>query len=238
MSFAAQDMDPSHLDSYPTGENSEPAGLDCSSTSANYFSTNQGLDSLYQELDLDSLDEDVSLSVPDAMAEPSVSTYESCPASELDLTEAEQIELKSELTKLEEEILTLRSVLAAKEKRCGELRRKLGCMALVGLRHSLSMSWHDVQASNTCMKQKTSSALSSVGSAICRKLEDVKKSSTFRSLEGLMETVKSRVAGGKELGSVLLSSPASGSEPQSVPGSGYETIPGLGDQLLSVLKPE
>ncbi|XP_003510269.1 tumor protein D55 [Cricetulus griseus] len=230
-------MDLSHLDFYPTGENSDPAGLDCNSTSPNYFSTNQGLDSLYQELDLDSLDEDDSLPVPDAMTQSSVSTYESHPASEPELTEAELMELKSELTKLEEEILTLRSVLAAKEKQCGELRRKLGCMALMGLRQNLSKSWHDVQASNTCMKQKTSSALSSVGSAICRKLEDVKKSSTFRSLEGLMETVKSRVAGVRELGSGLSSS-VSGNDPYSVPRSGYETVPGLGDELLSVLKPE
>lgn len=63
-------------------------------------------------------------------------------------------------------------------------------MALMGLRQNLSKSWHDVQASNTCMKQKTSTALSSVGSAICSKLEDMKKSSAFRSLEGLMGTVK------------------------------------------------
>ncbi|XP_059103383.1 tumor protein D55 [Peromyscus eremicus] len=238
MSFAAQDMDPSHPESYSTGEKSEPAGLDCNSTNPNYFSTNQGLDSLYQELDLDSLDEDVSLSAPDATTETSASTNESHPASEPDLTEAEQMELKSELTKLEEEILTLHNMLAAKEKRCEELRRKLGCMALVGLRQNLSKRWHDVQASNTCMKQKTLTALSSVGSAICRKLEDMKKSSTFRSLEGLMGTVKSKVAGGRELGSGLLSSLASGSDPHSVPRSGYESVPGPGDQLLSVPKPE
>ncbi|KAL1788972.1 tumor protein D55 [Sigmodon hispidus] len=230
-------MDGSHLNSYPTDENSEPAGLDCNSTSPNYFSTNQGLDSLYQELDLDSLDEEVSLSVPDAMRETSASTYESHPASEPDLTEAEQMELKSELTKLEEEIQTLRDVLAAKEKRYRELRRKLGCVTLVGLRQHLSKSWHDVQASNICMKQKTSTALSSVGSAVCRKLEDMKKSSTFRSLEGLMGTMKSRVAGSRELGSGL-SSPASGSDSHSVPENGYETVPVLGDQLLSVPKPE
>ena len=99
--------------SCPTGENSEPADLDCNSTSPIYLSPNQGQDSLYQELDLDSLDEDVSLSVPEAMTETSVSTSESHPASEPGLSEAEQMELQSELTKLEEEILALRDVLAA-----------------------------------------------------------------------------------------------------------------------------
>ncbi|XP_051003079.1 tumor protein D55 [Acomys russatus] len=232
-------MDLSHLESSLTGQNSEPAGLGCSSTNPNCFSTNQGPDSLYQELDLDSLDEDLSLSIVEATTETPASTHESHAASEPELTEAEQMELKTELTKLEEEISTLRDVLATKEKRCSELRRKLGCAALVGLRHNLSKSWHEVQASNTYMRQKTSTALSLVGSAICRKLEDMKKSSTFRSLEGLMGTVKSRVAGGRELGSGLLSSPASGNDPQSLPGSGFETVPELGDQLLaSVLKPQ
>lgn len=230
-------MDQSHLESYPTGQKSEPAGLAVSSTSPNCFSSNQGLDSVYQDLDLDSLNEDLSLSVPDAMTETSASTNESRLASEPDLT-AEQLELKSELTKLEEEILNLRDLLAAKEKRCGELKRKLGCVPLVGLRQNLSKSWHDVQASNTYMKQKTSTALASVGSAICRKLGDVKNSSTFRSLEGLVGTVKSRVAGGRELGSGLLPSPVSGSDPHSALGSGYETVAGLDEQLFSVLKPE
>lgn len=232
-------MDRSHLESNRTDENSEPAGLDCSSTSPNYFSTNQGLDSLYQDLDLDSLNEELSLSVLEVTTETPPSTYESHAASEPDLTEAEQMELKTELSKLEEEISTLRNMLATKEKQCDELRRKLGCVAMVRLRQNLSKSWHDVQASNTYTKQKTSTALSLVGSAICRKLEDMKKSSTFRSLEGLMGTVKSRVAGGRELASRLLSSPASGSDLQSIPASGSETVPELEDQLLSfVLKPQ
>ncbi|XP_021075478.1 tumor protein D55 [Mus pahari] len=231
-------MDQSHLESYPTGQKSKPAGLAVGSTSPSCFSSNQGLDSIYQDLDLDSLNEDLSLSVPDAMTETSASTNESHPASEPDLMEAEQLELKSELTKLEEEILNLRDLLAAKEKRCGELKRKLGCVPLVGLRQNLSKSWHDVQAPNTYVKQKTSTALASVGSAICRKLGDVKNSSTFRSLEGLVGTVKSRVAGGREVSSGLLPSPASGSDSHSALGSGYGTVEGLDEQLFSVLKPE
>lgn len=130
-------MDQSHLESYPTGQKSEPAGLSVSSTSPNCLSSNQGLDSVYQDLDLDSLNEDLSLSVPDALTETSASTNESHPASQPDLTEAEQLDLKSELTKLEEEILNLRALLTAKEKRCGELKRKLGCVPLVGLRQNL-----------------------------------------------------------------------------------------------------
>lgn len=49
---------------------------------------------------------------------------------------------------VEEEIVTLRQVLAAKERHCGELRRKLGLSALEGLRQNLSRSWQDVQGSS------------------------------------------------------------------------------------------
>eukprot|EP00071_Canis_lupus_P031142 XP_022264699.1 tumor protein D54 isoform X4 [Canis lupus familiaris] len=104
------------------------------------------------------------------------------PAAE-GLTEAEEEELRAELAKVEEEIVTLRQVLAAKERHCAELKRKLGLSALEGLKQNLSRSWHDVQVSNAYKKtqetlsqagQKTSAALSTVGSAISRKLGDMR----------------------------------------------------------------
>lgn len=52
------------------------------------------------------------------------------------------------LLQVEEEIVTLRQVLAAKERHCAELKRKLGLSALEGLKQNLSRSWHDVQVSN------------------------------------------------------------------------------------------
>ncbi|XP_030358597.1 tumor protein D54 isoform X16 [Strigops habroptila] len=118
------------------------------------------------------------------------------------LTLAEEEELRSELAKVEEEIGTLRQVLAAKERHCGELKRKLGLTPLDGLKQNLSKSWHDVQVSNAYVKtseklgewndkvtqsdfykktqetlsqagQKTSAALSNVSSVISRKLGDM-----------------------------------------------------------------
>nr|XP_010952623.1 tumor protein D54 isoform X1 [Camelus bactrianus] len=68
------------------------------------------------------------------------------------LTEAEEEELRAELAKVEEEIVTLRQVLAAKERHCGELRRKLGLSALEGLKQNLSRGWHDVQVSSAYVK--------------------------------------------------------------------------------------
>lgn len=159
------------------------------------------------------------------------------------LTEAEEEELRAELMKVEEEIVTLRQVLAAKERRCGELRRKLGPSASEGLRQSLSRSWRDVQVSSAYVKtseklgewnermtqsdlykrtqetlsqagQKTSAALSTVGSAISRKLGDMRNSATFKSLEDRVGTIKSKVVGGRENGSDSFPSPTeSGDKP-------------------------
>ncbi|XP_058421298.1 tumor protein D55 isoform X2 [Diceros bicornis minor] len=180
--------------------------------------------------------------MPGAMTETAEGTYESHPTAQPGhLTEAEQEELISALTHLEAEIVTLRHALAAKQRRFVELRRKLGLTALVGLRQNLSKSWHDVQVSNAYMKQKTSAALFTMGSAICRKLGDM-KSATFRSFEGLMGTMKSRVAGGRELGSDCLPSSAesgvseSGNDP--VPGSGDDPVLESEDDLLPFLEPE
>ncbi|NXT26204.1 TPD54 protein, partial [Syrrhaptes paradoxus] len=157
------------------------------------------------------------------------------------LTLAEEEELRSELAKVEEEICTLRQVLAAKERHCGELKRKLGLTPLDGLKQNLSKSWHDVQVSNAYVKtseklgewndkvtqsdfykktqetlsqagQKTSAALSNVGSVISRKLGDMssysirhsismpamRNSATFKSFEDRVGTIKSRVVGSRE----------------------------------------
>ncbi|XP_063003503.1 tumor protein D54 isoform X1 [Elgaria multicarinata webbii] len=159
------------------------------------------------------------------------------------LTEAEEEELKSELAKVEDEIGTLRQVLAAKERHCGELKRKLGLTPLDGLKQNLSKSWHDVQVSNAYVSasstledwnekltqsdaykktqetlsqagQKTSAALSNVGSVISRKLGDMRNSATFKSFEDRVGTIKSKVVGGRDNGADELNSPsASGDKP-------------------------
>ncbi|KFW93420.1 Tumor protein D54, partial [Phalacrocorax carbo] len=167
------------------------------------------------------------------------------------LTLAEEEELRSELAKVEEEIGTLRQVLAAKERHCGELKRKLGLTPLDGLKQNLSKSWHDVQVSNAYVKtseklgewndkvtqsdfykktqetlsqagQKTSAALSNVGSVISRELGDMssysirhsismpamRNSATFKSFEDRVGTIKSRVVGSRENSTDGLHSPS------------------------------
>ncbi|XP_067410161.1 tumor protein D54 isoform X4 [Emydura macquarii macquarii] len=161
------------------------------------------------------------------------------------LTDVEEEELRAELAKVEEEIGTLRQVLAAKERHCGELKRKLGLTTFDGLKQNLSKSWHDVQVSNAYKKtqetlsqagQKTSAALSNVGSVISRKLGDMRahpfshsfssysirhsismpamrNSATFKSFEDRVGTIKSKVVGGRENSTDLRSPTGSDDKP-------------------------
>ncbi|XP_058498502.1 tpd52 like 2b isoform X11 [Solea solea] len=160
------------------------------------------------------------------------------------LTEEEAEELRTELTKVEEEINTLRQVLSAKERHAIELKRKLGLSPLNELKQNLTKSWQDVQTSNAYLSasatlddithseaykktqetlsqagQKTSAALTTVGSAISKKLGDMRalpfsnsfssnysirhsismpamrNSATFKSFEDKMGNLKYKVVG-------------------------------------------
>uniref|UniRef100_A0A673TXR6 Uncharacterized protein n=1 Tax=Suricata suricatta TaxID=37032 RepID=A0A673TXR6_SURSU len=157
-------MDPWLPGSHSSSQESDPAGLDFNPAAQDYFSAGHKYDSLYQELDLDSIHEDLH--------------FQSIPGTMTD-TMTDSLNWRGE-------IVILCHYLAAKEKRCMELKKKLGLRALEGLRQNLSKSCHDVQIINVYMKQKTSAALSTMGSAICRKLGDMKKSATFRSFKGLI----------------------------------------------------
>ncbi|XP_022618841.1 tumor protein D54 isoform X2 [Seriola dumerili] len=169
------------------------------------------------------------------------------------LTEEEAEELRIELTKVEEEINTLRQVLSAKERHATELKRKLGLSPLNELRQNLTKSWQDVQTSNAYLSasatlddithseaykktqetlsqagQKTSAALTTVGTAITRRLGDMRalpfsnsfsnysirhsismpamrNSATFKSFEDKMGNLKYKVVGPRGNGDVVSS---------------------------------
>ncbi|XP_049438161.1 tpd52 like 2b isoform X1 [Epinephelus fuscoguttatus] len=155
------------------------------------------------------------------------------------LTEEEAEELRVELTKVEEEINTLRQVLSAKERHATELKRKLGLSPLTELRQNLTKSWQDVQTSNAYVRtseklgewnervtslelylsasatlddithsevykktqetllqagQKTSAALTTVGTTLSKKLGDMRNSATFKSFEDKVGNLKVRNA--------------------------------------------
>ncbi|XP_044066100.1 tpd52 like 2b isoform X6 [Siniperca chuatsi] len=173
------------------------------------------------------------------------------------LTEEEAEELRTELTKVEEEINTLRQVLSAKERHSAELKRKLGLSPLTELKQNLTKSWQDVQTSNAYVKtteklgewnervtssdlykktqetlsqagQKTSAALTTVGTVISKRLGDMRalpfsnsfsnysirhsismpamrNSATFKSFEDKMGNLKYKVVGPKGNGEAVSS---------------------------------
>ncbi|XP_016351953.1 tumor protein D52-like isoform X2 [Sinocyclocheilus anshuiensis] len=150
---------------------------------------------------------------PDIFPEVGEDAVNAVPSS---LTEEEQAELHRELAKVEDEIQTLSQVLAAKEKQVAEIKRKLGITLLNEFKQNLSKGWHEVTTSTAYKKtsetlsqvgQKATTAFSSVGSAISRKLEDVsirsiqhsasmpvmRNTPTFKSFEEKVETIKTKM---------------------------------------------
>ncbi|XP_017551236.1 tumor protein D53 isoform X4 [Pygocentrus nattereri] len=139
--------------------------------------------------------------------------------SEVDLnntiTQEEKEEMYNELTKLEEEITTLKQVLASKEKRHADLKQRLGITPLSEWRQNLSKGWNDVQTSTAYKKtsetlstagQKTSAAFSNLGTAISRKFGDMshsirhsmsmpamRNSPSFKSFEEKVESTVSNI---------------------------------------------
>ncbi|XP_031709833.1 tumor protein D52 isoform X1 [Anarrhichthys ocellatus] len=132
------------------------------------------------------------------------------------MTEEEHQELQEELFKVEDEILTLSQVLAAKEKQLADIKGKLGITPLNELKQNFTKTWQDVTTSTVYRRTsetlsqaglKATAAFSNVGSAITRKLEDVSTRSlqhsasmpvmrnapTFKSFEEKVETLKTKM---------------------------------------------
>ncbi|XP_017323754.1 tpd52 like 2a isoform X1 [Ictalurus punctatus] len=103
------------------------------------------------------------------------------------LTEEEAVELELELTRVEDEIQTLRHVLTSKERHAGELRRRLGISPLAELKGNLTKGWQEVQTSNAYMK--TSQTLGDLNQRITSSnvyltasatLEDISRSDAYK----------------------------------------------------------
>ncbi|XP_028266665.1 tpd52 like 2b isoform X3 [Parambassis ranga] len=182
------------------------------------------MDPASQDINLNSPNKGLSVDHSDSLSDVPVQGAMGNSATPLPpgLTEEEAEELRTELTKVEEEINTLRQVLSAKERHAAELKRKLGLSPLNELKQNLTKSWQDVQTSNAYLSasatldditrseaykktqetlsqagQKTSAALTTVGSAITRRLGDMRNSATFKSFEDKMGNLKYKVVGPK-----------------------------------------
>ncbi|XP_048065476.1 tpd52 like 2a isoform X6 [Megalobrama amblycephala] len=121
------------------------------------------------------------------------------------LTEEEAEEIQVELTKVDDEIQTLRQVLMAKERHAAELKRRLGISPLSEIKQNITKGWHDVQCSNAYLTasatledigrsdaykrtqetlsqagQMTSAAFSTVGSAIRNRFGEMSSNFSMR----------------------------------------------------------
>ncbi|PSN34396.1 hypothetical protein C0J52_15169 [Blattella germanica] len=106
--------------------------------------------------------------------------------------EKQRQEWQQELIKVEEEIQTLRHVLASKVKMSQELKRKLGISVWKEFQDDMSQGIRNVKESNVYQKtesvikttaEKTTSLLGGFGSSVTMKLGQLKNSESFRSLE-------------------------------------------------------
>ncbi|XP_067250899.1 tpd52 like 2a isoform X7 [Chanodichthys erythropterus] len=136
------------------------------------------------------------------------------------LTEEEAEEIQVELTKVDDEIQTLRQVLMAKERHAAELKRRLGISPLTEIKQNITKGWHDVQCSNAYLTasatledigrsdaykrtqetlsqagQMTSAAFSTVGSAIRNRFGEMRNSPSFKTFEDKVENMKYKVMG-------------------------------------------
>ncbi|XP_014874343.1 tpd52 like 2b isoform X3 [Poecilia latipinna] len=112
------------------------------------------MDPASQDINLNSPNKGNSMDPSDNMADDQAEGAAANSAHPLPpgLTEEEAEELRLELTKVEEEINTLRQVLSAKERHASELKRKLGLSPLNELKQNITKSWQDVQTSQAYVR--------------------------------------------------------------------------------------
>ncbi|XP_064652453.1 tumor protein D54-like isoform X19 [Lineus longissimus] len=149
--------------------------------------------------------------------------------------ERKKEELRAELKKIEDEINVLRPVLEGKVKRAQALKRELGITPLNQVKHDISEGVKHLKESTAYKKtnetfesidksvrdsaayqktnvvlrsatEKTSSALSTAGASVSRKLSDIRNSNKFRSFEERMGSAYSSVKRSKSMGMLRMRS--------------------------------
>ncbi|XP_063971540.1 tumor protein D52-like isoform X8 [Lytechinus pictus] len=128
----------------------------------------------------------------------------------LSIDDAERERLKTELAEVELDIEALRQTLRAKELKAKEIRRKLGITPVAVLKGDVKAGWSNFKQSSAYNKtktgfqsagQKTGAAFSSFGSAVSKKLGEVRESTAFKSFEEKVSTtastLKTKVSGQK-----------------------------------------
>ncbi|XP_026473366.1 tumor protein D54-like isoform X2 [Ctenocephalides felis] len=121
--------------------------------------------------------------------------------------ELKRAEWSQELARVEEEIGTLRTVLASKVRRSGELKAKLGITVWKELTGDVNQSLRTVKESQVYQKtelvlkstaEKTTSLLGGITGGLTSKIGQMRNSESFKSLEEKMgsayENVKTKVS--------------------------------------------
>ncbi|XP_031344591.1 tumor protein D52 isoform X2 [Photinus pyralis] len=103
---------------------------------------------------------------------------------------------RAELAQVEDEIATLRTVLASKMKRSAELKRNLGITVWKEISDDMNQGIKNVKESN--VYQKTSSVIGGITGSISNKLGQMRHSDSFKSIEervgSAYENVKTKVS--------------------------------------------
>ncbi|GMT31404.1 hypothetical protein PFISCL1PPCAC_22701, partial [Pristionchus fissidentatus] len=102
------------------------------------------------------------------------------------LSDAERELIKEELKKTEDEILTLRQVLNARQKHASELKRKLGLSPLSELTQDINKSLKGV--TETDAYKQTSEVAAATAETVKSKFNDMRNSSLFKSFESKLGT--------------------------------------------------
>jgi hypothetical protein len=97
------------------------------------------------------------------------------------LTEEEKEEIRIEIQKTDEEINTLRQVLATRQKHVAELKRKIGISPWTDITSDINQSLRAVRESPAY--QKTSGVVASTTDTVKTKFNDMRNSSVFKSFE-------------------------------------------------------
>ncbi|KAM7292433.1 tumor protein D52 isoform X2 [Ixodes scapularis] len=113
-----------------------------------------------------------------------------------------EAEWREELARVEEEIQSLRTVLASKLVRSQELKRNLGITVWKELKDDMEQGIKNIQDSAAYQKttstfktagEKTTTALGTLGASVSKKLGEMKNSTAFKSVEEKVGNVYSNV---------------------------------------------
>lgn len=124
------------------------------------------------------------------------------PLLEVSAKQKEEDEWKQQLLQLEKEIQSLKSVLNVKTVEAADLKKKLGIGSISEITEDVKHSFQVL--SETEMVKKTNAAIRNLGDMASKTYEDVRQSSTVKSIEEKMgsaySSVKNRISATGVLG--------------------------------------